>query len=102
MSIVRSRSSGPEVELCQHVGTRPRLAKSSSTRGITPGSARAWTAKQATVAGRRLAAPSESGACAAGNDMAEKLLGSGKTANGNGPILAKDRVANSPAYSAEG
>src|SRR5258708_33655877 len=47
MSMVSSPLSAPLVALCQLDGTRPRLAKSSRTRGMTPGSALAWTAKQA-------------------------------------------------------
>jgi hypothetical protein len=56
---------------------------------MTPGSARAWTAKQAV--GR----VSGSGKVAESGDMAI-LLGNGKTANDNGPILDEDRGANSP------
>ena len=39
---IRLSRSEPEAVLCHLCGTRPRLANSSTTRGITPGSARAW------------------------------------------------------------
>jgi hypothetical protein len=76
--------------LCQLVGTMPRLAKSSSTRGITPGSASAWTEKQAVgwVSGGRREA-------AAGSMV--NILDIGRRAKGTGPILGnEDRGANSP------
>src|SRR5690348_8389996 len=82
-------SSPPLTRLCQLVGTRPRLAKSASTRGITPGSASAWTEKQAVgVSGGWKAV-------AAGN--MDGILDIGRRANGTGPILGnEDRGANSP------
>src|SRR5262249_20795540 len=106
MSIVSSRSSGPEAVLCQLDGTRPRLAKSSRTRGMTPGSARACTEKHATL---QIAATwrdsrrdeLDAVAQAAGDDMAGKLQDDGGTANGNSPILRQDRVANSPVAATE-
>src|SRR5689334_9317900 len=82
-------SSPPLTRLCQLVGTRPRLAKSASTRDITPGSAAAWTEKQAVgVSGGWEAV-------AAGNMGG--ILDIGRRANGTGPILGnEDRGANSP------
>src|SRR5690348_16754384 len=83
-------SSPPLTRLCQLVGTKPRLAKSASTRGITPGSASAWTEKQAVgwVSGGRAEA-------VAGN--MDVILDLGRRANGKGPILGnEDRDANSP------
>ena len=73
---------------------------------MTPGSARACTEKQATpqvAATWRESRRDELGEAAqtAGNDMAGKLQGDGGTANGNGPILDEDRVANSPVAATE-
>src|SRR5579863_6343576 len=84
----------PLTELCQRVGTRPRLAKSSSTRGITPGSASAWIEKQAARAasGRK--------AFAALGDMEGILVGV-RLAKISCPIPgSEDREANSPGESA--
>src|SRR5579883_1329036 len=87
MSMVRSRALA---RLCQLVGTNPRLANSSRTRGMTPGSASAWTEKQAV--GSVLARV----ALAAMDDMVE-FLDLGRQANGESPAPGKgDRGANSP------
>src|SRR5690242_8319574 len=75
-------SSSPSTRLVQAMGTRPRFAKSSRTRGITPGSARAWTAKQATG--------SERGSGAASMADLQK-----KRTNDDEPILGEDRGRNS-------
>ena len=88
MSIFSRVSSPPEVELRHKDGTRPRLAKSSSTRGITPGSARASTEKQA-VAGRLLSATD---AASCGMSV---VLG-GKAANSQSPNPRGARGRNSP------
>ncbi len=83
-------SSPAVTRLCQLVGTIPRLAKSSITRGITPGSASAWTEKQAVgwvSVGRALAT----------EGSMDVILDLGRRANRMGPILGnEDRDANSP------
>src|SRR6185437_4393375 len=83
-------SSPPLTRLCQLVGTRPRLANSARTRGITPGSALAWTEKQAVGLlsdGRKESATGSMGI----------ILDISRRANGRGPILGgEDRGANSP------
>src|SRR5579863_6557182 len=87
-------NSAPLTELCQRVGTRPRLAKSSSTRGITPGSASAWIEKQAARAA------SDRTAFAALGDINGILVGV-RLAKVSGPILgSEDREPNSPGESA--
>src|SRR3954447_15731465 len=73
-------------------GTSPRFAKSSSKRGMTPGSGRAWTENRA-VTGR---APSSARAATKerDDDIGQNL---GKAiANKHGPSPGRARVANSP------
>src|SRR6266550_6942056 len=78
--------------LCHLCGTRPRLANSSRMRGMTPGSAAAWTEKQnASGASPRSAA----GAVSSRRDDIEEILGKMR-ANQQGPSPEGARVANSP------
>src|SRR5205814_9006772 len=83
--------------LCHLCGTRPRLANSSRMRGMTPGSAAAWTEKQNASDARWRSAP-DSAAAAVSNsrDDIEEILGKMR-ANQQGPIPEGARVANSPA-----
>src|ERR1700722_17889607 len=86
MSMARLRP-GAAVALFQRSGTRPRLANSSRTRGITPGSARAWTEKETVAAGCRSAT--------AAFDGIGLILGK-KMANRHVPGSYRARVGNSP------
>src|SRR5215469_9292236 len=74
--------------LCHSSGTRPRLANSSSTRGITPGSARACREKKVVVA------VSAAATVTAGDDI-DGILGK-RLANQHGPGPRRARVGNSP------
>src|SRR5580704_16493383 len=89
MSIVSSARSVPQTVLCQVEGTRPRLANNSSTRGITPGSACAWTEKQAVAEG-------SSSATVARRGGMSLVLGR-KAANRASPNPQRVRDHNSPA-----
>src|SRR5713226_8962067 len=86
-------SASPDTALCHFCGTRPRLANSSTTRGIIPGSARAWTEKQTEREEPSLSA-SAAAAKGIGDDIA-KILSELET-NQHGPSPSEARVGNSP------
>ena len=89
-------STVPDTALCHFCGTRPRLANNSRTRGITPGSAAAWTEKQTATKGASLAA---TGAAPSSTDDIGQTLGR-MMANQHGPSPFRAREANSPAAGA--
>src|SRR5437773_9112756 len=82
--------------LCHLCGTRPRLANSSRMRGMTPGSAAAWTEKENASGARWRSAPDSAGAAVSNSrDDIEEILGKMR-ANQQGPSPEGARVANSP------
>src|SRR5438105_15061263 len=85
-------SASPATVLCHLWGTSPRLANSSTTRGITPGSARAWTEKQTQRGEASLSA--WAAAPNGREDDIAKILG-GLGTNQHGPSPFRARVGNS-------
>src|SRR5436190_5566769 len=79
--------AGPTRTLRNFSGTRPRLANSSRTRGMTPGSDLAWREKQVAEETPRSAATE--------TDDISVILGI-EMANHDGPSPCGARVANSP------
>src|SRR2546423_14387099 len=82
--------------LCHLCGTRPRLANSSRMRGMTPGSAAAWTEKENASEARWRSAPdSAAGAVSKSRDDIGEILGKMR-AEQQGPSPGGGRGGNLP------